>query len=454
MPTTTHTPPPYPAYQHAGLPWLDAVPAHWELVRAKWLFQKMDRPVRDSDEVVTCFRDGTVTLRKNRREMGFTESLKEIGYQGIRRGDLVIHAMDAFAGAIGVSDSDGKGTPVYSVCNPGPKANAHYYAHLLREMARNKWIQALAKGIRERSSDFRFKEFGDQLVPLPPPAEQAAIVRYLNAADAQLRQRRDARRRLLALRREEKQALIHHAVTQGLQPNAPTRPAALPYLPAIPAHWEVRRLAACMHKLQSGMREQGNATPDDGIPNLGGEHISADSQLNLNNMRYVSRPFFEKLQRGIIQKDDILLVKDGATIGKTAMVREMPYAECSINEHVYIIRSTPVLSQSLLYYNIRAPGVQDAIWQQVTGSAQPGLNSSFAKAIYIAVPPPDEQAAIVAYLEGEMGRIDAAMARDRRLAELYDEYRIRLIADAVTGRLDLRQAPEPASLIPPAMAAP
>src|SRR5712692_6889 len=115
---------PYPAMKDSNVPWVGVVPAHWELERAKWLFRKMDRPVREQDEVVTCFRDGVVTLRKNRRVRGFTESLKEIGYQGIRRGDLVIHAMDGFAGAIGVADSDGKGTPVYSVCEPCPRADA------------------------------------------------------------------------------------------------------------------------------------------------------------------------------------------------------------------------------------------------------------------------------------------------------------------------------------------
>ena len=111
---------PYPDYKDSGVEWLGAVPAHWEMERGKWLFRKMDRPVREADEVVTCFRDGVVTLRKNRRVRGFTESLQEIGYQGIRRGDLVIHGMDAFAGAIGVADSDGKGTPVYLVCAPSP----------------------------------------------------------------------------------------------------------------------------------------------------------------------------------------------------------------------------------------------------------------------------------------------------------------------------------------------
>lgn len=127
------------------MPWLGHVPEHWEIKRAKCLFRKMDRQVRNSDEAVTCFRDGTVTLRKNRRIRGFTEALKEIDYQGIRRADLVIHAMDAFAGAIGVADSDGKGSLVYSVCEPAPGVEARYYAYAVREMSRSQWIQALER---------------------------------------------------------------------------------------------------------------------------------------------------------------------------------------------------------------------------------------------------------------------------------------------------------------------
>ena len=180
---------------------------------------KMDRPVRDADEVVTCFRDGTVTLRKKRRTEGFTESLKEIGYQGIRKGDLVIHQMDAFAGAVGVSDSDGKGTPVYSVCRPTQYADAFYYAHIVREMARNQWILALAKGIRERSTDFRFSEFARQTLPLPLLSEQRAIVRYLDYVDRRIRRYVSSKRKLIALLAEEKQAVVNRAVTRGLDPN-------------------------------------------------------------------------------------------------------------------------------------------------------------------------------------------------------------------------------------------
>ena len=80
----------YPEYKDSGIQWLRKIPVDWEVNRAKWLFRKIVRSICDEDQVITCFRDGIVTLRKNRRTTGFTESLKEIGYQGIRQGDLVI----------------------------------------------------------------------------------------------------------------------------------------------------------------------------------------------------------------------------------------------------------------------------------------------------------------------------------------------------------------------------
>lgn len=166
---------PYAEYKESGLAVAWRHSHHWASERAKWLFSKMDRPVREEDEVVTCFRDGMVTLRKNRRLRGFTEATVFSGYQGIRKGDLVIHGMDAFAGAIGVSDSDGKGTPVYNVCQPRSGANAGYYAQLVRQMSQSQWILALAKGIRERSTDFRFEMFGNQRVPLPRPPSRRRL---------------------------------------------------------------------------------------------------------------------------------------------------------------------------------------------------------------------------------------------------------------------------------------
>lgn len=170
----------------SGIPWVGQIPAHWETKRAKYMFKKEKREVRPEDRVVTCFRDGQVTLRENRRTTGFTESITEIGYQGIRKGDLVIHQMDAFAGSIGVSDSDGKGTSVYHCCTPKGAYLPEYYALTLREMARAGFIQSLYRGIRERSSDFNFQTFGKQYLPVPPENEQLEIVNYIHSRTAKI----------------------------------------------------------------------------------------------------------------------------------------------------------------------------------------------------------------------------------------------------------------------------
>lgn len=162
-----------------GISWIGMIPEHWEVKRAKYMFLKNKRERRPEDEVITCFRDGQVTLRKNRRLTGFTESEKYDGYQGIRKGDLVIHQMDAFAGSIGVSDSDGMGTSVYHCCTPIGDYNVYYYAFLIRQMAMSGFIQSLYKGIRERSSDFSFSVFGNQFLAVPPRTEQNAIVTYI-----------------------------------------------------------------------------------------------------------------------------------------------------------------------------------------------------------------------------------------------------------------------------------
>lgn len=167
--------------KESGIEWLGKIPAHWGMMRAKYMFNKEKRAVRTNDKVVTCFRDGQVTLRENRRISGFTESLTETGYQGVRKGDLVIHQMDAFAGAIGVSDADGKGTSVYHCCTPKGNYSPHYYAHLIREMARSGYIESLYRGIRERSSDFNYDTFSKQYLPIPPREEQDAIVSYLQS---------------------------------------------------------------------------------------------------------------------------------------------------------------------------------------------------------------------------------------------------------------------------------
>lgn len=158
--------------------WIGEIPSHWNIEKGKHILTLLSREVNENDEVITCFRDGEVTLRSNRREDGFTFADKEIGYQGIEPGDLVIHGMDGFAGAIGISDSRGKASPVLNVCDT--KENKRYIMYYLRRLAYNNVFLALATGIRVRSCDLRWNKIGSLLYPIPPKEEQDLIVDYLD----------------------------------------------------------------------------------------------------------------------------------------------------------------------------------------------------------------------------------------------------------------------------------
>jgi len=234
----------YARYKDSGISWIGEVPEHWDVLRAKYMFNKEKRDVRDGDDVITCFRDGEVTLRKNRRTSGFTESITEIGYQGIRKNDLVIHQMDAFAGAIGVSDSDGKGTSVYHCCTPLGNYDVRYYAHLLREMAKKGYIQSLYRGIRERSSDFNFQVFGKQYLVVPPLSEQKAIAEYLDKKTAQINELVSAKQKQIELLKEYKQSVIANAVTGKMNKNLRMKDSGISWIGKIPENWEVKRVAS------------------------------------------------------------------------------------------------------------------------------------------------------------------------------------------------------------------
>lgn len=432
----------YPAYKDSGVPWLGRIPEHWKISRAKSLFRKMDRPVRDYDEVVTCFRDGVVTLRKNRRVRGFTESLKEIGYQGIRRGDLVIHAMDAFAGAVGVSDSDGKGTPVYSVCEPAPAANSYYYAFTIREMARNKWIQALAKGIRERSTDFRFDDFGTQLVPHPPLAEQTAIVRYLDYVDRRLRRFILSRQKLIKLLEEQKAAIIHRAVTRGLDPNVRLKPSGVAWLGDVPAHWDITPLAMIFQE-----RKEKN------------DPIKTSEILSLSLTTGVI-PYAEKKPGGNKAKEDlsaymlaypgdIVLNSMNVVVGSVGLSKyfgavspvyyvlhlrsrndSVEFFDAVFHDLVFQ-RSLFGLGNGILYIESKSTGKLNTIRLRIPMSK--------LKRVLLPHPGPKEQSAIVEQLAEKCSLTNRAIAEARREIDLLEVYRSQLIADVVTGRVDVRE---------------
>jgi type I restriction enzyme S subunit len=432
---------PYAEYKESGIPWSPELPENWKTERAKRLFTKMQREVRPEDEVVTCFRDGMVTLRKNRRLRGFTEATAFSGYQGIRKGDLVVHGMDAFAGAIGVSDSDGKGTPVYNVCRPGPGIVAGYYAHTLREMSRSQWILALAKGIRERSTDFRYEIFGNQFVPLPPPDEQLAIVRFLDHANRKIDGFIRAKRKLIGLLNEQKQAIIHRAVTRGLDPNAKLKPSGIPWLGEIPAHWEVKRIKYLLREVDN--RSTTGAEPLLSMRMHHGlvvfaEHFTRPHQAATLVGFKIVRPrqfVVNRMQAGNGVIFPSCLNITGLVSPDYAVFD--PIADVSVDYLGELFRTRT--------YRVKFRSESKGLGTGTSGFMR--LYNDRFGAIHLPLPPREEQDAILKGLGEKLHGLNSAIARTEREIALMQEYRTRLTADIVTGKLDVREAaaklPEP-----------
>ena len=402
---------PYPAYRESGVPWLGDVPAHWETERAKRLFREVERPVRPSDEVVTCFRDGVVTLRKNRRVRGFTESLKEFGYQGIRRGDLVIHAMDAFAGAAGVSDSDGKGTSVYSVCVPDMDCvNVQYYAHGVREMARSQWILALSKGIRERSTDFRYSVFGSQLVPLPPPSEQTAIVRFLDHADRHIQRYIRTKEKLIALLEEQRKNTSQEILqSSGAKSHRLEDVADLIKRPIERVQNETYTPIGLYNRGRGIFRKQARSGSDLG-----------DSD------------FFW------IEEGDLVISGQFAWEGAIALASNTE-ASCVASHRYPILRGKlGILDTGFLLSFFQTGWGQLLLDHHSRGAAGRNrpLNARTLMKEKISLPPLQSQLRITEMLRQEY----SVRQQVKRWSRLLGEYRARLIADVVTGKLDVREA--------------
>ena len=180
----THGLDPNVPMKDSGVPWIGNIPETWNCIKGKYVLKYLQKPVKDSDGVITCFRDGEVTLRSNRREDGFTMADKEIGYQGVDVGDLVVHGMDGFAGAIGISDARGKASPVLNVLDTDQ--HKKYLMYYLRSMAYNEVFTALSTGIRVRSCDLRWSKLSELLYPVPPYSDQKAIADYLDYKCAQI----------------------------------------------------------------------------------------------------------------------------------------------------------------------------------------------------------------------------------------------------------------------------
>lgn len=195
----------------SGIEWIGEVPHTWEVRRGKNVYWPLQRKTAEDDEIITCFRDGEVTLRRNRREDGYTTALKEMGYQGIEPNDLVVHGMDGFAGSIGISDSRGKASPVLNVLDSN--ADKKYLMYYLRSLAYKEVFSSLATGIRVRSCNLNWPKLAEIEILLPPIMDQKNIASFLDSKSKKIDSAIEAKRVIIEELKAYKKSLIYEVVT-------------------------------------------------------------------------------------------------------------------------------------------------------------------------------------------------------------------------------------------------
>jgi type I restriction enzyme S subunit len=244
-------------------------------------------------------------------------------------------------------------------------------------------------------------------VALPPPAEQAAIVRFLDWASGRLERAIRAKRKVIALLNEQKQAIIHRAVTRGLDPSVPLKPSGIPWLGDIPQHWDVIPLKRTCSLVRDGTHLPPARTPT-GFPLLSVRNMVGGRLVRRPDDSFISKTDFDMLNRSfVVRPQDVLMAIVGATLGKVAVVEDIgPF---QLQRSVSILRPRPeVMAYPFLATFLRSAGLQEHLWKSVAFSAQPGIYLGF-------------------------------VANEREI-DLLREYRTRLVADVVTGKLDVREA--------------
>lgn len=429
--------PRYPRYKDSGVEWLGEVPEHWELARTKRLFELMKRAPVEEDGIVTAFRDGEVTLRSNRRSEGFTNAVHEHGYQRVLVGDLVIHAMDAFAGAIGVSDSVGKSTPVYAVCRARtPLVDTRYYARLLRHMALSGYIMSLAKGVRERSTEFRWSEAADLVLAVPPPLEQTEIAVFLDREAAKIDALIAEQRRLVELLKEQRQALISHAVTKGLDPDATMKSSGVEWIGDVPAHWSVQRVKSVSSFTTSGPRGWSGHVCDEGPLFIQSGDLNDNLGIDFAGAKRVQVEDSAETTRTQLASGDIVVCITGAKTGNVAVCRAVP-EKAYINQHLCLVRPTgdvhPVFLGNLLKSSV---GHMHFALSQY--GLKQGLSLEDVREAPVVRPPLREQSLLLEYIHSQSTVFDTLTSEAERAIVLLRERRTALISAAVTGKIDVR----------------
>jgi type I restriction enzyme S subunit len=456
---------PYPEYKESGLPWLGQVPGHWETRRLRHACEmrvsNVDKQTKQGETPVRLCNYVEVykneRIRESTRFMSASASEDERIRFCLRRGDVLITKDSEQWNDIGVPSLVEFEAPDL-VCGyhlailrarpplHGPflhrALECHFIAAQFHVEANGVTRYGLSHGAIQGVS-----------IPLPPPAEQAAIVRFLDWANGRLERAIRAKRKVIALLNEQKQAIIHRAVTRGLDPSVPLKPSGISWLGDIPAHWKTPLFGRLLTRIEQGWSP------------VAAEGELASDQWAVLTLSAVRRGVFNpsaikpvswtvSIPTGIeVDDGDLLLTRSNTRdrVGDVCIARGARPRTllCDLIYRVRL-REGAIVPEFLVYELLSRVG-RGQIERDARGSSgtMPKISQGHIKSWRIVLPPIEEQERIIERIEADSSPLNLALSRLEREIELLREYRTRLVADVVTGKLDVSDA---ASRLPEAAA--
>lgn len=432
---------PYPAMKDSGVPWLGEVPEHWGIERLKAraaniIEQTDERPIGGLYVALEHVEGWTGRLRDAGSEISFESQVKRF-----RPDDVLFGKLRPYLAKVARPTREGVCVGEFFVLRS--RANgvgADYLAQLLRSKPIIDAIDASTFGAKMPRADWHF--VGNLALSFPPLPEQAAIVRFLDHADRRIRRYIHAKQKLIKLLEEQKQAIIHRGVTRGLDPNARLKPSGIEWLGEVPEHWEVKRLKQ-VATIQTGIT-LGKTYREAKLverPYLRVANVQA-GRLDLAKITRVRVPAVEA-DGATLRAGDVLMTEGGDIdkLGRGCVWHD-EIAGCLHQNHVFAVRPVPsVLLPEFLVAIMGSP--HGRRYFQLTAKQTTNLaatNSTTLGNFPVRLPPVCEQQQILKDIAENTGDLHQAIDRAHRGIALLREYRTRLIADVVTGKVDVRAA--------------
>jgi type I restriction enzyme, S subunit len=420
---------PYEGYKESGLAWLGQIPQHWSLVPNRGLIRRKKVLVGNSHSdyrLLSLTKQGVVVRDLSTGKGKFSSDMGTS--QQVFSGDLVFCLFDVpeTPRTVGLSDHDGMITGAYTVFKPLGRCNSKFFEMFYKAMDDRKLLSPLYSGLRNTIPADRF--LGTK-TPVPPDDEQVAIVRFLDWANARVERAIRAKRKVIGLLGEQKQAIIHRTVTRGLDPDVPLKPSGIPWLGDIPAHWDT---PLNQRIFREEIRE---CRPDHETPLSLSQRDGLIASRDMTE-RSLQTATYENWKLTI--PGDLVLNRFKAHLGVffAATRRGM------VSFHYGVFASRVNLCTKyfeLLFHTYPYRGTYAGRSNGMTVGLQNLSNQNFYS-VRCVVPPIAEQRSIVAYTESETRALETAISCLEREIELLREYRTRLVTDVVTGKLDVREA--------------